>query len=194
MSVTTRTIAAFAMPASLCLVFGIEAKMQECVVMLARSKDDVPAPPSVPAAWTTARNELLAAKREAAVPAVAGFDLDLNFVDEHGNERESKTGGNKRRKREGEKGPSTRRPALDQAIDELTLDEHVYVLAKPASITELNRAGDFCKQRVVFSKPNIFAWLVSCAALTHDDGAAADEFARKYFYAKPLRIGIAAVL
>ena len=77
---------------------------------------------------------------------------------------------------------------------ELALSEHVYVLAEPASIAELDRTGDFCKQRIVLAEPDVFARLVSGAALTHDDGSATNEFARKNLYAKPLRVRIAAVL
>jgi hypothetical protein len=56
--------------------------------MFARNEDDVAAPTSVAATRTTPRNEFLAAKRKTSVAAVAGFDLNLNFVDEHGDGRE----------------------------------------------------------------------------------------------------------
>src|SRR5215469_6014988 len=38
---------------------------------------------AVAPAWTTARDVFFAAKREAAVAPVAGFDINPNFVDEH---------------------------------------------------------------------------------------------------------------
>ena len=51
-----------------------------------RAGDDVDraAVAAVAAARAAARHELLAAERQAAAPAVAGLDVDVDFVDEHG--------------------------------------------------------------------------------------------------------------
>ena len=70
-------------------MFGIEAEMQQGVVMLACRQDDVAAAAAIAAAGAAARNKFLAPKRKAAVAAVAGFDGDNNFVNEHGNRRNS---------------------------------------------------------------------------------------------------------
>ena len=50
-----------------------------------RARDDKNRSPvaAVAAARTAARNELLATERETAAPAAAGFDVDVDFVNEH---------------------------------------------------------------------------------------------------------------
>ena len=74
--VAPRAVAAFAMPPALGRVFGIETEMQQRVVMLAGDQDDVAAAPAIAAAGTSAWDVLLAAKRQAAVAAVARFYAD----------------------------------------------------------------------------------------------------------------------
>ena len=76
-------VAAFAVTAALGLVLGIEAEMEQRVVVLAGNHDDVAAAAAVAAAGPAPRDELLAAERQAAVSAVAGFYFDSDFVDEH---------------------------------------------------------------------------------------------------------------
>ena len=76
-------IAAFAVTAALGFMFGIEAEMQQRVVVLAGDQDHVAAVAAVAAAGTAAGNEFLAPERKTAVAAVAGFDGDYDFVDKH---------------------------------------------------------------------------------------------------------------
>ena len=76
-------VAAFAMAAALGFMLGIEPKMKQRVVMLARDHDDIPAAASISAAGAAAWHELLTPEGKAAVTAVAGLDVDFNFVDEH---------------------------------------------------------------------------------------------------------------
>src|ERR1700722_4689740 len=66
-------------------------------------------------------------------------------------------------------------------------------LAHASAIAELDRAGDGRKQRVVLTQADVFARLVTGAALAHDDGSTGDEFAGEHFDAEPLGIGVAAV-
>ena len=82
-ALAARAVAAFAVPAALGLVFGIEAEMEQRVVVLARDHDDVAAAAAVAAARAAARDELLPPEREAAVAAVAGFHGNSDFVDKH---------------------------------------------------------------------------------------------------------------
>ena len=74
-------IAAFAVTSALGFVFGIEAEVKQRVVVLAGDHDHVAAVAAVAAAGAAARNELLAPERKAAVAAVAGFDVDVDFID-----------------------------------------------------------------------------------------------------------------
>ena len=76
-------IRSFAMSPALCLVFRIETEMHQRVVALAGFHDDVAAFAAITARGAPARNELLPAKGQAAVAAVASFDSDYGLVDEH---------------------------------------------------------------------------------------------------------------
>ena len=75
--------AAFAVASALGFVFGIKAEMHERVVAFARFHPDVAALAAVAAGRTAAGDELFAAEGHAAVAAVAGFDSNYGFVDEH---------------------------------------------------------------------------------------------------------------
>src|SRR5215469_16741078 len=82
-AVASSFVAAFAVASALGFVFGIKTEMKESVVMLAGDQGYVAAASAVAPAWTAARDVFFAAKREAAVAPVAGFDVNPNFVDEH---------------------------------------------------------------------------------------------------------------
>ena len=73
----------FAVPPPFRFVLGIEAQVQEGVVVLAGHQDNVPAAASIAAVRPAFRDELLAAKRQAAIAAVSGNDVNLDFVYEH---------------------------------------------------------------------------------------------------------------
>jgi hypothetical protein len=75
-------LAALAVAAPLAFVFGIEAEMQESIVVLAGHQYDVAAATAITAAGAAARDEFLAAERKTAVAAVAGFDGNDYFIDE----------------------------------------------------------------------------------------------------------------
>ena len=77
-------VGAFAVTSALGLVFGIEAEVNQRVVALAGFHDDVAAMTAVAAGRSSARHELLAAKGHAAIAAVAGFDSNFCFINEHG--------------------------------------------------------------------------------------------------------------
>ena len=62
---------------------GMEAVVDEGVGVRAGDDEDRSAVSAVAAAGTAARNELLATKCQAAVPAVARRDVDVDFVNEH---------------------------------------------------------------------------------------------------------------
>jgi hypothetical protein len=62
--------------------------MDEGVVALRGLHEDVAATAAVAAGGTAARDELFAAEGHAAVAAVAGFDANFGFVEEHGKGRD----------------------------------------------------------------------------------------------------------
>ena len=70
-------VAAFAVTAALGFMLGIETEMQQRVVVLAGDHGDVAAAAAVAAAGAAARDVFLAAKRQAAVAAVAGFHAEF---------------------------------------------------------------------------------------------------------------------
>ena len=69
-------IGAHAVFAALALVLGVVAEVNKGVVALGGDHDDV-------AGRTAAGNELFPAEGHAAVAAVAGFDANSCFIDEH---------------------------------------------------------------------------------------------------------------
>jgi hypothetical protein len=64
-------------------VFGVEAKMQERIVVLACNENHIAAVAPIAATRAAAGNIFLAAECEATVPAVTGFDGDNYLIDEH---------------------------------------------------------------------------------------------------------------
>ena len=60
----------------------MEAEVDEGVDVRAGDRVDRAAVTAVAAARSAARDELLAAEREAAAPAMTGFDVNVDFVDE----------------------------------------------------------------------------------------------------------------
>src|ERR1700691_595022 len=87
MAFGARAIAAFSMPAALRLVLGIETGLDESGVVFRGNHADVAAAPAIAAARAAARNVLLAAKGQAAVPAIPGLHQDASFIDKHGENR-----------------------------------------------------------------------------------------------------------
>ena len=58
----------------------------------------------------------------------------------------------------------------------------------PASIRELDDAGDESEERVILALANVFASLVACAALAHKNRARVDELTAEALYAQPLSV------
>jgi hypothetical protein len=170
------SIAAFPVAAPLSFVLGVEAEVQQSVHLFVRDEIDIAAASAVPAARTASRHVLFAPKRQAAVSAVSGLDVNPRFVDEH-------------RKAAGL--GATRRPNPDFV---LLYGVHPYVFAQAATVPELHYARDRGKQSVVFAQPDVLAGLVASPALADDNGAAGHRLACKYLHAEPLRIRIPTVL
>src|SRR5258708_7990532 len=83
-SLAARPVTALAVPAAFGLMFGVKTEMEERVVVVACDHDDVAATAAVAAAGSSTGHELLPTEGQAAVAAVARFDLDSDFVDKHG--------------------------------------------------------------------------------------------------------------
>ena len=83
-AVEAGAVGAHAVLAALALVLRVIAEVDEGVVALRADHDDVAAAAAVAARGSAAGNELLAAEGHAAVAAVAGFDANFCFIDEHG--------------------------------------------------------------------------------------------------------------
>lgn len=71
------------MPSALGGVLGIVAEVQQRIVVFARDQNHVTAATAIAAAGPPARNKFFPSKREAAIAAVAGFDRNDYFIDEH---------------------------------------------------------------------------------------------------------------
>ena len=76
-------VGAEAVGAALGLPFGVVAKVDEGVVGQGGAHEDVAAVAAVAAGGAAAGDEFFAAKGHAAVAAVAGFDADAGFINEH---------------------------------------------------------------------------------------------------------------
>ena len=72
------------MLAALALVFGVVTEVDEGIVPLRGDHDDIAATSAVAARRTAAGDKLFAPEGHAAVAAVAGFDANSCFIDEHG--------------------------------------------------------------------------------------------------------------
>jgi hypothetical protein len=83
-------IGAFAVAAAFGSVFGVEAEVEEGVVVFGGVEDDVAAATAVAAAGASAGDKFFAAEGETAVAAVAGLDFDDDFIDEHGGSSNAK--------------------------------------------------------------------------------------------------------
>ena len=83
-AVQAGAIRAHAVFAALRLVLRVVAEMDEGIVALRASHYDIAATAAVSSTRTAAGNELLAPEGHAAVTAVAGFDANFCFIDEHG--------------------------------------------------------------------------------------------------------------
>jgi hypothetical protein len=164
-------IAAFAVTPALGFMFGIEAEVKKRVVVLAGDQSHVAAIPSIAAAGTAARNEFLAPERETAVTAVAGFDVNYNFV-----YKQRITG-------PWRLAPG---PCLLSGFD---ADE----LASPAAIAEFDDARDHGEQRVVLTQTDVDAGLDAGAALANDNRPAGNHLAAEGLHAQALRVRIAAI-
>ncbi len=77
-------VGAFAVASTLGFVFGIEAEMHERIVALARLHHHVATMTAIAARRTAARHKLLPPEGHAAVAAIACFDSNFCFVNEHG--------------------------------------------------------------------------------------------------------------
>ncbi len=76
-------VRAFAVAAAVGLEFAIEAVAQQRVVVRIGFEVNAAAMAAVAARGPAARHEFFAAKRDAAVPAVAGLHVDFGFVNKH---------------------------------------------------------------------------------------------------------------
>jgi hypothetical protein len=83
MAVRAGPVRAFAMPPPVGVKLWMKPKAHERIEVWARDEIHRSASASVSAVRPSSRDELLAAKTEAAATAVTGRDLDLDFVDEH---------------------------------------------------------------------------------------------------------------
>ena len=198
-TLATSSVRAFAVPAPFGLVFRIEPEMQQRVVVLACYHHYVSAPSAVAAARPPARNVFLTTERETAVAAIACFNLNDYFVDEHwralgpipaqSSENEKPAGSGCAARTAG----SFRKSRLAGGSGFL-LRLNAHELAHPAAIPERHDPRNFGEERIVFADAYVLAGLDLGAALANDDRAAGNQLTCKYLYAEPLRIRVAAVL
>ena len=118
---------------------------------------------AVAAARSTARDALFAAERETSASAVAGRDVNVDFVDEQF--------------------------FIEALFDRLNADDPPV----SAVVLEPHTPGNLREDRVVLADAGVEAGPEASSALTHDDRAAADDVAVVRLDAQPLRVGVAAV-
>src|SRR5580704_10430951 len=81
----------FAVPPAIGFEFAIVAVAQKRVVVGIRFEINASAVAAIAAGRAAARNVFFAAKRDAAVAAVAGLHQDFSFINKHGNHSPQKT-------------------------------------------------------------------------------------------------------
>src|SRR5206468_1381176 len=77
-------IRAFSVTSPLGFVFGVETKMHQRIMTLAGFHNDVATLAAVSARGPSAGDKLLPPEGEASVAAVARFDSNFGFINEHG--------------------------------------------------------------------------------------------------------------
>ena len=77
-------ITTLTMPAAFSPEIMVKAKFQKRVFVRIRDEINIAAFAAITAAGPASRDKLLPPERNASVTAVAGFDCDFGFVDEHG--------------------------------------------------------------------------------------------------------------
>jgi hypothetical protein len=82
-AILTVAVGPFPMPSPARLEEAIVAELQQGVDPLGAFQGDITAPPTVPSAGSTTRNELFPAEGNATIPARAAGNMDLGFVNEH---------------------------------------------------------------------------------------------------------------
>ena len=78
-----------------------------------------------------------------------------------------------------------------QKMDELLQYFHRldhYKLAHRTLVQELDSAGNFGEERIVFAAADIEARLDARATLPHNDGSAGNQLPAERFHAQPLRV------
>jgi hypothetical protein len=83
LSVAAVAIAAFAVPTPFSAERVVVSKLEKSVFVGICYQIDVPAATAISATGSATRNKLLPAEGNATMPAVACFDRDFGFVDEH---------------------------------------------------------------------------------------------------------------
>ena len=78
------------MASALSLMFLIVAEVQKRVVVERGDDNDIAAAAAITAGGTASGNEFLATEREATIASVAGFYVDLYFVNEPGTKNKSR--------------------------------------------------------------------------------------------------------
>jgi hypothetical protein len=79
----TRAVGAEAVPAALCLVLGVVAEMDQCVVAQRGGHQYVAAMAAVSAGGAPLGDELFATERHTAIAAVSGLDSNSCFINKH---------------------------------------------------------------------------------------------------------------
>src|SRR5262249_27015108 len=82
-AVVPRAVGSLSVLAALGVELGMEPEVDQRVGVRARDDEDGAAVTAVAAARPASRDELLAAEREAAAPAMSGFYVDIDFVYNH---------------------------------------------------------------------------------------------------------------
>ena len=76
-------VRAFAVRAAARLELLLKSEIEERIEVRVRDEIDISTGSAVAATGAAARNELFAAERHRAAPAVAGRDVNVDFVNEH---------------------------------------------------------------------------------------------------------------
>ena len=141
-------LAAFAVTPAFGPVFRVIPEVQQRVVVLVSHQFNVAAPAAIAAGGSPVRDEFLAAKRKAAVAAIAGLNPDSNLVDKHcyANPRPlARSFKKERRPPVGETGGLLMNSRAERRLRILPFNADTDKLAQAAAVAKFDDAGNLRK-------------------------------------------------
>jgi hypothetical protein len=166
-------------------VLRVESKVEQGIVVLTRDKHDIAAATSVTAAGTATGYELLPAKRETSVAAVAGPHSDENVIYEHVDQW---TRGTTLKNEKAASASAAASSGNFRCLRRWCVLANADELAKAAAIARHDDTRDTGKKCVILAETDVLAGFVARAPLPHENRSAAHHLTCERLDSEPLCI------